>query len=101
MYAVIAASRGLFVQPSTVQTEEQIRVAVEAVGKIMELPQEKPTIASVSDVTKLPAGQPFFANAKNGDTVLFYNDAKKAILYRPETKKIINVAPILVNPVTP
>jgi hypothetical protein len=99
IYAVIAASRGLFSpQPST-HNEEEIRVAVAAVGKLMDLPSEKPTVATVKDVTQLPLNQPFFVAAKNGDTVLFYNDAKKAILYRPETDKIINVSPINANPI--
>jgi hypothetical protein len=98
IWAIIAASRGLFVKPPSVNVEEEIRITTQAVGKLMELPAEKPTVATVKDVTQLPANQPFFKVARNGDKVLFYNDAKKAILYRPETDKIINVAPITVDP---
>lgn len=94
----MAASRGLFSQSPRAIGEEEIRVAVTAVGKLMELPAEKPTVATVKDVTQLPSDQPFFTAAKNGDTVLFYNTAKKAILYRPETNKIINISPITINP---
>lgn len=75
----------------------QSRVIIEAVGKLMELPQgEQPAIATVSDITKLQ-DQPFFANAQNGDKVLIYALAKKAILYRPGINKIINVAPVDLN----
>lgn len=63
------------------------------VGKLIELPKEEATVAAVSDKEKLK-DQPFFQNAKNGDRVLIFTKAKKAILYRPSIKKIIEVAPI-------
>ena len=64
------------------------------VSKLIDVPtDEQPTIASVVDASKLN-NQPFFAKAQNGDRVLMYAKAKKAILYRPSTKKIVEVAPI-------
>jgi len=72
----------------------QVKELINEVGKLMVLPaSEQPTIATVSDVTKL-ADQPFFANAKNGDKVLIYTQSKKAILYRESINKIIEVAPV-------
>lgn len=66
----------------------------ERVAKLIDVPQnEDPTIASVVDSSKLK-NQAFFAKAENGDKVLMYSQAKKAILYRPSTDKIIEVAPI-------
>ena len=65
----------------------------EEVGKLIELPSESPTIATVVDANKLKE-QAFFANAQNGDKVLLFAGAKKAVLYRPSTGKIIEVAPI-------
>ena len=67
---------------------------VAEVGALTNLPSgETPTVATVSDASKLK-NQAFFANAQNGDKVLIYTQAKRAILYRPSTGKIIEIAPI-------
>lgn len=74
------------------QTEQ--KTLIDKVGKLIELPQdEEPTVATVSDITKLK-GQPFFAKAQNGFKVLIYSKAKRAILYDPKNNKIIEVGPI-------
>ncbi len=76
-------------------SEMQQEAIVTNVGKLTQLPTgEKPTIAKVSDITKLQ-NQPFFQNAKNGDFVLIYSKAKEAILYDPTTNKILREGPIL------
>lgn len=71
------------------QKKEADSVIVQ-VGKLMVLPQETPTLATVTDTTKLSA-QPFFQNAKTGDKVLIYSKTKRAILYRPSVNKIIEI----------
>lgn len=86
-------SQALLQNPNQASAVEA-QVLVNNVGKLIELPAgENPTIATVSDLTKLQ-DQPFFAKAKNGDKVLIYSNAKKAILYRPSINKIIEVAPV-------
>lgn len=81
----------------TAAAQSETSALVAKVGKLVELPSgEAPTIATVSDVSKL-SGQTFFESAKNGDKVLIYSKAKKAILYRPSTNKVVNVAPLNVN----
>lgn len=78
-------------------TDEEIRELVETVGKIYELPKgEIPTVATVSDPSQLKS-QPFFLNARIGDKVLVYINARKGILYRPSNNRIINVSPININ----
>jgi hypothetical protein len=61
------------------------------IGRFMELPAgEQPTLATVADKEKLK-GQDFFAHAQTGDKLLIYPKAKRAILYRTSTGKIIEV----------
>ena len=63
----------------------------------MDLPQdETPDLAKVSNKEKL-AGQPFFQKSQNGDVVLIYLKAKKAILYRPSTNRVIDMVPLSEN----
>ena len=67
------------------------------VSRLMVLPQsELPTVATVSDQTKL-ADQPFFENASDGDKLLIYAQAKMVVLYSPERDKIINIGPLTVE----
>ena len=74
--------------------EQEVKKIVSEVGKLIDLPTgEDPTLATVTDITKLK-DQPFFTKAKNGDKVLIYTNAKKAILYDPILKKVLDVAPI-------
>lgn len=76
------------------KTKEANKQLIEQVGKLISLPQdETPTIATVSDLSKLQ-GQPFFAKAQVGDKVLIYQIDGKAILFRPTENKIIELAPI-------
>lgn len=64
------------------------------IGRFLELPSdETPTVATVSDVSKLQ-DQLFFQKAKNGDRVLVYAQAQRAVLYRPSTKKVVEYAAI-------
>lgn len=72
-------------------TQKEIKKLTARIGGFMELPAgEQPTLATVADQEKLK-GQEFFSHAQNGDKLLIYPKAKKAILYRPSTGKIIEV----------
>jgi hypothetical protein len=72
------------------QTSETDQLIAE-VGALYDLPKnETPVIYEVTDKASLK--DPFFASAENGDKALLYQTSKKAILYRPSTKKLINVS---------
>ena len=74
--------------------QDEVVTVVAQVKELMVLPEdEQPTLATVSDPTKLQ-DQPFFAKAKVGDKLLLYANARKAILYDPIANKIVEVAPI-------
>lgn len=77
----------------TPSSEHEISELVRQVGKLIVLPDENPTIATVSDPERL-RDKPFFANAQTGYKVLIFNKAKKAILYDPVSHKIVEVAPV-------
>lgn len=91
----------LTVNPQKVSQEENQKI-IDAIGKLVLLPEgEVPTIATVTDPTKLKSQQAFFARAVEGDKVLIYTSALKAIMYRPSTNKIVEIAPLVIgNPNT-
>ncbi len=89
---------GLFfwINPFSKQSESMQEVLTE-VGKLVVLPEgEEPSMATVTSLEPLE-GQDFFDNAQIGDKVLIFSVSKKAILYRPSEKKIIEIAPINPN----
>lgn len=78
--------------------QDEVNKLVAQVGKLIILPEgETPILATVADPEKLK-DQVFFTKAKIGDKVLIYTNAKKAILYNPESNKIVEVAPINIGP---
>jgi lipopolysaccharide export LptBFGC system permease protein LptF len=96
----VASSVYLFKQVQTLRQDPQkvalaeVQELLATVGQLIVLPSdETPTVATVSDPEQLKT-QAFFAQASKGDKVLLYTNAKKAILYNPETNKIVEVAPI-------
>lgn len=77
--------------------QEEARAITEKIQKFMDLPEgETPDLAKVSNKEKLES-QPFFQKAQNGDVVLIYLKAKKAILYRPSTNRVIDMVPLREN----
>lgn len=74
--------------------EKQTNALTAQVSKLIMLPKDEvPTIATVTDASKLK-DQPFFANAVNGDKVLIYVKSRQAILFRPSSNLIVAVAPV-------
>ena len=80
------------------QTAKLIKGVTDRVGKLMVLPKgEVPTVATITDVDKLKADQPFYNDAQNGDQLLVYASARRAIIYSPGRNIIVNSGPVYVQ----
>jgi len=78
--------------------QQETQKLINQVSKLILLPTDEiPIINIVGDAEELKKTQPFFLNAKNGDKVLIYANAKKAILYDSVNNKIIEVAPLSID----
>jgi hypothetical protein len=96
-YAITRYPEVLGLSKGQAQAQAEVDMLVTEVGKLLALPtDEKPTVATITDVEKLKE-QVFFKNASNGDKVLIYTKSKKAILYRPSEKKIVEVGAVNIN----
>jgi len=78
--------------------KQEIDKVVEKVKKHIRLPEgEDPVMATIIDVESLVKEQPFYQGANNGDKVLVYPKAQKAILYSPLDDIIVNVGPVYLD----
>lgn len=84
-------------EAQTKLAEEASQSVISSVSKLIIVPEDKPTVATITDVNKLrTANESFYKNAKNGDTLLLYSTV--AIIFRSSENKIVNVAPVVVSP---
>lgn len=85
-------------QMQQAQAEAQIKDLIAKVGKLIILPTgEDPVVATINDAAALIKDQVFYKGAKNGDVVLVYQKASKAIVYSPDRNLIVNVGPIFLQ----
>ncbi len=83
--------------PKTKQSDvKKAQELKKKLAKLMDLPDEDPVLGKVTDRKKLD-NQPFFKNAKDGDDLIIFPKAKKAIIYRDSENKIINAGPIAIT----
>lgn len=80
----------------TAGSSDEIKAMTERIEKFMDLPDETPTLATVTDKEKLK-DQLFFSKAENGDKVLVYLEARKAVLFRPGNNHVIEVTSLTGN----
>jgi hypothetical protein len=75
---------------------DEVKALVKKLSIFMELPEESPSVITITDREKLQ-NQEFFKKAKNGDKIIVYEKARRIILYRPSNSRIIDVAPLVFN----
>ncbi|MBW4062251.1 LytR C-terminal domain-containing protein [Candidatus Saccharibacteria bacterium] len=77
--------------------KQQLQAVLKKLERHIILPagDDNPTLATVSDQTKLK--DPFLAQAKNGDKLIIFYKAQKAILYRPSLDRIVDIGPLFVD----
>jgi len=80
------------------EAEKETNMLVSQLKKIMEVPNETPVIATVKDKESLKQQQAFFAQAENGDKLIVFQAARKAVLFRPSVGKIVESGPLITTP---
>jgi len=77
------------------QNTENPQALLDKISRLILLPQnERPSIATINNVAQLQKNWPFYENARNGDVLLIYFQAKKAYIYDPEKNMIINMGSV-------
>lgn len=84
-------------KPTAEKMSADTAVLLGKIKKHMLLPEEDPTIATITDAENLVQQQPFYAGAQNGDKLLIFPNAKKAIIYSEARDKLVNVGPVYFN----
>lgn len=84
---------------SKANNEKAVAEIIEKVGKLIVLPKdETPVMATVLDADSLIKKEPFYAGSENGDVIMMYQNALKAIIYSPKRNIIVNVGPVYLPP---
>jgi len=75
--------------------EEESRKIIAQIAQVMILPtDEAPTLLTIKDAATLASQEPFYSGTVNGDVVVVYEKAAKAIVWSPSRYKIVNVGPV-------
>ncbi len=70
-------------------------VLIEKVSRLILLPKdETPSVATINNVVQLQKSWSFYENARNGDVLLIYFQAKKAYIYDPVENIIVNMGSV-------
>jgi hypothetical protein len=76
--------------------DKEIESIVSKLAPTISLPAEKPALSTIVDTSKL-SNPVLKARSQNGDKLLVYAQAKRLILFRPSTGKVIDMLTIQDN----
>ncbi len=80
------------------RAQEEMKALTKKVSSLIIVPEnEIPQVAIIQDAEGLAKTQDFFVGIKNGDQILIYVAARKAIIYRPSENRIVNAGPVLTD----
>jgi hypothetical protein len=86
----INAETGL---PKDIQDAKDVQdralVGAQLKGLIQDLPTEEFLLSEVVNENDLRKEQPFYAEVKNGDKIIIFQKAGRAIIFRPATNQVI------------
>ncbi len=77
-------------------SKSEAQALVGRVEQLMFLPDEEPTVATITDKDKL-SDKVTFGKTENGDKILAFAKAQKVIVYRPSSNKIVTVEPLVLD----
>lgn len=112
LIAVIALSYGYYTkdrelkilqnpQAKAAMDQKEINRVVAQVSKLIILPKdESPQVLTINDAAAAIKQQPVFAGSVNGDKVLIYQKAARAIVYSPSRNIIVTILPVTVDSTT-
>jgi hypothetical protein len=82
--------------PEQKQATENVRL-MQSVGKLMIVPNEQPIIATINQADVLVKEQAFYNGSQNGDKLVIFPKAQKAVIYSPSRNVIVNSGPFVIN----
>ena len=83
-------------QSEEAKKAQETKNLVTKVGQYIILPKgEDPVVALINDRELLAKEQKFYQDAQNGDVLLIYPKAAKAIIYSPKRNILVNVGPLI------
>lgn len=92
-------NKKLIANPQAV-AEKETQDIVRRIGGLVDITGEKPSVITVVDREKLD-DQEFFKKAQNGDKIIVFEGARRIILYRPSSGKIVDMIPLVFQSPTP
>lgn len=89
-------------QSDKAQKAKETKELLAKIGHHMILPAgEEPVVAIIKDKELLAKEQKFYQDAQNGDYLVVYPKAAKAIIYSPKLDVLVNVGPLIGQAPTP
>ncbi len=70
---------------------------IQSIGKLMIIPNEQPIVATINQAAVLIQEQPFYTGSQNGDKLVIFPKAQKAVIYSPSRDVIVNSGPFVIN----